>query len=244
MSWIIFFDFFTKLVVDVILLQIGLKCFSMRMTLDLLHEYANTEVSCLFHNCMWQSRHSEVNVYFLALREQTDGLSTFNVSHRAYLFCVNVFVCVFVFISEGRSRRDQKQRSQCAWNMKMTLGWMETQTWAGLSRTVCVHLTRKTVKRTMTLTDNKEERLTTKNEGSSMHDGSCIGINYAHRFPKCFRSFHTLLGFRTLCFVSSVEFLSLYLFTQFLTCTRIPWRDSHCENGLVRCCLYTPRRLQ
>ena len=25
----------------------------------------------------------------------------------------------------------------------------------------------------------------------------------------------------------------------FLTCTGIPCRDSHCENGLVRCCLYT-----
>ena len=24
-----------------------------------------------------------------------------------------------------------------------------------------------------------------------MHCGSCIGINYAHRFPKCFRSLHT-----------------------------------------------------
>ena len=24
------------------------------MTLDLLHEFANTEVFCLFHNCMWQ----------------------------------------------------------------------------------------------------------------------------------------------------------------------------------------------
>ena len=31
-----------------------------------------------------------------------------------------------------------------------------------------------------------------------MHDGSCIGINYSHRFPKCFRSHHTLLGF-SLC---------------------------------------------
>ena len=31
-----------------------------------------------------------------------------------------------------------------------------------------------------------------------MHDGSCIGINSAHRFPKCFRSLHTLLRF-SLC---------------------------------------------
>ena len=32
--------------------------------------------------------------------------------------------------------------------------------------------------------------------------------------------------------------------THFLTCTGIPCRVSHCENGLVRCCLYTTRRLQ
>ena len=44
--------------------------------------------------------------------------------------------------------------------------------------------------------------------------------------------------------VSPIQLLSLYQFIQFLTCTRIPSRDSHCENGLVRCCLYTPRRLQ
>ena len=71
-----------------------------------------------------------------------------------------------------------------------------------------------------------------------MHDGSCIGINYAHRFPKCFRSLHTLLGF-SLCTSCRQFNLSLYQFIQFLTCTRIPCIVSHCENGLVRCCLYT-----
>ena len=30
----------------------------------------------------------------------------------------------------------------------------------------------------------------------------------------------------------------------FLPCTGIPCRDSHCENGLVTCYLYTTRRLQ
>ena len=61
---------------------------------------------------------------------------------------------------------------------------------SNLSQTVCVHLNKENSQGTMTLTDNKEERLQ-KNEGSSMHDASCIGINYAHRFPKCFRSLHT-----------------------------------------------------
>ena len=46
----------------------------MRMTLDLLHVFANTEVFCLFHNCVRQSRDSEVNVYVLALCEQTGWL--------------------------------------------------------------------------------------------------------------------------------------------------------------------------
>ena len=69
------------------------------MTLDLLHEFANTEIFCLCHNCMWQSRHSKVNVYLLALCEQTDGLFTFNGSLRSYMICVYVFVCVFDLIS-------------------------------------------------------------------------------------------------------------------------------------------------
>ena len=50
----------------------------MRVVLDLLYEFANTRVFGLFHNTMWQSRYSEVNVYFFALCEQTDGLFTFN----------------------------------------------------------------------------------------------------------------------------------------------------------------------
>ena len=62
------------MVVDAILLQIGLKCFSTRMTLDLFHEFANTEVLCLFHN-MWQSKLSEVNVYFLSCVNKPVGCS-------------------------------------------------------------------------------------------------------------------------------------------------------------------------
>ena len=77
---------------------------------------------------------------------------------------------------------------------------------SNLNQTVCVHLYKENSQGTMTPTDNKED--TTKNKGSSMHDASCIGINYAHRFPKCFRSLHTLLGF-SLC-TSCHQFNSLY----------------------------------
>ena len=67
----------------------------MRMTLDLLHEFANTEVLYLFHNCMWQSRLSEIYVYSAVPREQTGWLST-HKSLRACLICAYVFVSVFV----------------------------------------------------------------------------------------------------------------------------------------------------
>ena len=82
--------FFSKWVVSITLLQIG--------TLDLLHEFANTEVFGLCQNCMWQSRHPEVDVYFLTLCEQIDRLFTSNGSPRSNSICVCVFVCVFVFI--------------------------------------------------------------------------------------------------------------------------------------------------
>ena len=52
------------------------------------------------------------------------------------------------------------------------------------SQTVYVHLTRKTVNRQRHELTTKKKRYY-ENEGSSMHDASCIGINYAHahRFP-------------------------------------------------------------
>ena len=59
--------FFTERVVGITLLQIGLKILSMTVTLDLLHEFANTEFFGLFDNCLWQSRHPEVDVYLLEM---------------------------------------------------------------------------------------------------------------------------------------------------------------------------------
>ena len=48
-----------------------------------------------------------------------------------------------------------------------------------------------------------------------------------------------IVGIFTLHLVSTIQLLSLFLFIPFLTCTQIPCRDSHCENVLVRCCLYS-----
>ena len=65
-----------------ILHWMGCRCYfaasRLELLLDLLHEFANTEVFCFFHNCLWQT--SLKSVLFLALREQTDGLSTLHKS--------------------------------------------------------------------------------------------------------------------------------------------------------------------
>ena len=76
-----------------------------------------------------------------------------------------------------------------------------------------------------------------------MHEVSCIGINYAHMFPKCFRSLDTLLGF-ALYFVSSIQLLSLYPCIQFWPAHEFLIEIHTAKTGLLRCCLYTSRRLQ
>ena len=50
-----------------------------------------------------------------------------------------------------------------------------------------------------------------------------------------------VVGFVALCAELTCRCTKLI---HFMTCTRIPCKDSHCENGLVKCCLYTPHRLQ
>ena len=52
----------TERVVGFVLLKIALKSMSVRVVLDLLDQFTNTRVLSLFHNRMWQSRYSEVDV--------------------------------------------------------------------------------------------------------------------------------------------------------------------------------------
>ena len=91
-------------------------------------------------------------------------------------------------------------------------------------------------------TNNKEERLKTDKL-------SCGSIHSVHEsLVDVLVSWHMLhvvphvVGLVALC----AEFTCCQCtkLIYFLTCTGIPCRDSHCENGLVRCCLYTHRRLQ
>ena len=100
------------------------------------------------------------------------------------------------------------ERSKRSHNTRMKHGDDDGVNKAQTQATVCACTIKEDSQRTTTLTDN--EKRDYENEGSTMHEDSCIGINYAqaHRFSKCFKSFHTLLGF-ALCFVTSIEFLSL-----------------------------------
>ena len=93
---------FTKCVADVILLQIGLKCFSMRITLDLLDEFANTEVICLFHNCMWESKHLKSMSTSSSCVNKPVGCPLTRGLSSSISICIYVFVLVFVFLAVTR----------------------------------------------------------------------------------------------------------------------------------------------
>ena len=58
----------------------------MRIIFDLLHKLLNSEMFCLFHNCVWQSRHSEINVVLLFSIHQYGSL-------RSCLIFFNMFTC-------------------------------------------------------------------------------------------------------------------------------------------------------
>ena len=60
----------------------------------------------------------------------------------------------------------------------------------------------------------------------------------------CFSSLRMLLGLSLYISCHQVNCCQCTKLFHFLTCTGIHCGDSHCENGLVRWCLYTPRRLQ
>ena len=132
--------------------------------------------------------------------------------------------------SEWRTRRDQRKHSPCSRKDEDDHGMNED---SNLSYSVRASNNEDSQK-TTTLTDNKKRYY--ENEGSSMHQDSCIGINYAHRFTKCFRLRHTSWEF-SLSTSCRRFILSLYQFVKFMTCTRLPCRDAHFENGHVRCCL-------
>ena len=60
---------------------------------------------------------------------------------------------------------------------------------------MCVHLNKEDSQRTTTLTDNRKRDY--ENEGSSMHEDSCIGINYAQISPSVSGHFTHCWAFRS-----------------------------------------------
>ena len=91
--------------------KIGLKILSMRITVDLLHEFTNTRIFGLCHNCMWQSGHPGIDVYVLELGRQTGWLSTHNGSHRSISICIYVF-CLCLCLSPNDQQTNWYSRSQ------------------------------------------------------------------------------------------------------------------------------------
>ena len=82
--------------------------------------------------------------------------------------------------------------------------------------------------RTTTLTDNKKK--TTKRKDLQCMKTHAFGINYALMFPSVSSHFtHCWVSLCTSC--RQFNCCRCNHFTKFLTCTRIPCIDSHCENG-------------
>ena len=67
----------------------------MGVVLDLLHELTNTRKFGLFHNWMWQSRYSEVDVHLVKRWGRTDWLSAHNGSHLSIVIWIWVWLGAF-----------------------------------------------------------------------------------------------------------------------------------------------------
>ena len=86
-------------------------------------QFANTKVFCLLHNCMWQCRHPKVDVYVLALCEQTRWLFI-NKSPCSNMICVYVFVCVLVLTWTLTDTGTQlENRSPCSFIGALAVTW-------------------------------------------------------------------------------------------------------------------------
>ena len=107
---------------------------------------------------------------------------------------------------------------------------------------MCVHLNKEDNQKTMTITDKIRE--TTKNKRSAVHEDKCIGINYAHTTPNCFKSLRTLLLDFALYFVLLIQLLSMFPHIHFSPVCEFLVTVHTAKTGLLRCCIYTLRRLQ
>ena len=88
-------------------------------------------------------------------------------------------------------------------------------------------------------TNNKEERLQIPTSSAVVRSTTFMSHWLMYSWVStCFSSLRMLLCLSLCTLCHQFNCCQCTKFTHFLTCTRIPCRDSHCKNGLVRCCLY------
>ena len=112
--------------------------------------------------------------------------------------------------SEWSCRSYQKQRSQHAWIMQMTMGWTETQTWATWA-TLCKYLNKENSQWTMTVTDNQEQR----QKKRRIFNAWCLMHWHQLRsqISRVFQVTSPIVGLFALHFVSSIQLLLPYPFS-------------------------------
>ena len=87
-------------------------------------------------------------------------------------------------------------------------------------------------------TNNKEERLQ-KQTSSALVQSTTSTSHWMYLWvSSCFSSFYMLLCLSLCISCHQIICCQCTKLIHFLTCTGNPCRDSHFENGLVRCCLY------
>ena len=125
-----------------------------------------------------------------------------------------------------KSSQSEKQRDD-TWNMRVKNGMS-----ADLEPMQCdVIRIRRNSQGTLT---TEENTLTTKRDAFML-----IGIRTTLTDSKVFQVTSHIVGLVVLFAEIPIHLLSMHQTYSLLTCTRIPCRGSHCENGHVRCCIYT-----
>ena len=97
MSWIIFFDFSLNGLWALFCCWSAWRSCRWGWLSIFLTSSRTREFSACFHNWMWQSRYSEVDIHLVERCRRTHWLSNHNGSPRSIMICIFVFVCVFVF---------------------------------------------------------------------------------------------------------------------------------------------------
>ena len=137
-------------------------------------------------------------------------------------------------------RKEKKWMEKSSQSEKHTTRWhMEHARENGMSadlepRQCDIIWTRKKQSR-----DADNRRKHTNDKGATMRDAfMMIGIRTTPTDSQVFHVTSHIVGLVVLCAEIPIHLLSMHQTCWLLTCTRIPCRGSHCENGRVRCCIH------